>query len=87
MILYFAFYTGNGRPFIMEVSGTYVLPSNICMREIMESVRSKDPNSLNKEGDIDLLMLKKVKKIIVNFWRHNVVVVVVVVVVVFFLCL
>ena len=30
------------------------------MRDIMESVRSRDCDSLNKEGDVELLLLKKV---------------------------
>ena len=30
------------------------------MRDIMESVRSRDSDSLNKEGDVELLLLKKV---------------------------
>ena len=30
------------------------------MRDILESVRSRDSDSLNKEGDVELLLLKKV---------------------------
>ena len=56
----YALILGNGRPFILEVSGTYVSASDERMREIIEYVSSRHANSLNREGDVELLMLKKV---------------------------
>ena len=56
----YLFILGNGRPFILEVSGTYVSASDERMREIVAYVSSRNADSLNREGDVELLMLKKV---------------------------
>ena len=54
---------GNGRPFILEVSGSYVDASEDRMQEIIRSVAAQDPDSFNSEGDVELLMLKKVRHV------------------------
>jgi hypothetical protein len=50
---------GNGRPFILEVSGVYVSPNNERLERVISLVASKNPLGLNKEGDVELLMLAK----------------------------
>lgn len=42
------------------MSGTYVSASDERMQEIIEYVSSRHADSLNREGDVELLMLKKV---------------------------
>lgn len=54
-------YEGNGRPFILEVSGSFTKATPALMQDIVNLVAAQDPNSLNKDGDVELLMLKKVR--------------------------
>lgn len=52
------------------MSGSFISASEVRMQEIIEYVSSRHPDSLNREGDVELLMLKKVSDLHLLYLLH-----------------
>jgi hypothetical protein len=59
------------------MSGSFISASEVRMQEIIEYVSSRHADSLNREGDVELLMLKKVSELhILHLLRPSLLVIV-----------
>eukprot|EP00596_Hydrurales_sp_CCMP1899_P011286 CAMPEP_0119048614 /NCGR_PEP_ID=MMETSP1177-20130426/59943_1 /TAXON_ID=2985 /ORGANISM="Ochromonas sp, Strain CCMP1899" /LENGTH=142 /DNA_ID=CAMNT_0007024761 /DNA_START=866 /DNA_END=1291 /DNA_ORIENTATION=+ len=50
---------GNGRPFVLEVTGAYSAISKENLQAAIDHVSTQSVDSLNRYGDVEMLMLRK----------------------------
>mmetsp|Transcript_5065 Transcript_5065/g.5187 ORF Transcript_5065/g.5187 Transcript_5065/m.5187 type:complete len:524 (+) Transcript_5065:187-1758(+) len=58
---------GNGRPFVLEVTGAYSAISKENLQAAIDHVSTQSVDSLNRYGDVEMLMLRKADR---SVWEN-----------------